>query len=358
MGESDIFVCKFGGNGALIWVKSMGGMGSEQGFSVTTDDSGNVLIAGTFNGITDFDPGPPLNYLFSLWHDAFITKLSSAGDFIWAKHWGSQGMDFAYQIISAPDGNIYVAGSFMLTVDFDPSVSTQSMTANGQLSDLYVTSFEPNGDFRWVIGGGDVSTDEAHHVTADENGNIIVSGYFRGTAEFEPFTLESNGLNDGFVLISDTEGNVLNLYNIGGNGHDRVSAVAATSEESIYLTGKFSNTLPYQDQNGAQSLVSSGSDDVFIGRLNLTPDFIGAFQIEHNSLIYPNPATHFINLSSLPIKPTAVRWLTTQGQVIHYDLIHDNLVLDVPPTDHSLLILEIEHDSGLISRLPVIVASH
>jgi hypothetical protein len=55
LGYSDVFISKVDGSGNFIWAKSIGGIDSDYGFSVSVDASGNVFATGQFDGTVDFD---------------------------------------------------------------------------------------------------------------------------------------------------------------------------------------------------------------------------------------------------------------------------------------------------------------
>jgi hypothetical protein len=62
--STDVFVAKLDANANLIWVKTIGGTGIDQGRAVTVDLQGNVYVTGKFSGTADFDPGTaPSPYL-------------------------------------------------------------------------------------------------------------------------------------------------------------------------------------------------------------------------------------------------------------------------------------------------------
>src|SRR5690606_23904636 len=56
-GGVDIFIQKLDSNGDFLWAKRMGGIGREQGSSITIDALGNVYTTGSFEEEVDFDPG-------------------------------------------------------------------------------------------------------------------------------------------------------------------------------------------------------------------------------------------------------------------------------------------------------------
>ena len=57
---------------------------------------------------------------------------------------GSNSFDEAMSSASDADGNIYTAGYFTGTVDFDPSAATYNLTSSG-LSDIFIQKINAGG---------------------------------------------------------------------------------------------------------------------------------------------------------------------------------------------------------------------
>lgn len=112
--------------------------------SIKVDGLNNIYIGGSFIDETDFNPGVAVSsYSTSDLYDpdCFVSKYNSAGNFIWAKKWGTLDLaNFAEEVTSiALDnaGNVYSCGTFGGSVstfcDFDPSVGTYNVTHNGDV---------------------------------------------------------------------------------------------------------------------------------------------------------------------------------------------------------------------------------
>ncbi|MDQ1256134.1 MAG: hypothetical protein QG656_730, partial [Candidatus Hydrogenedentes bacterium] len=84
-GSSDLFVSKLDSGGNFVWAKRMGGSSIGDGDGIAVDSAGNVYTTGWFLGTVDFDPGPGTFNLTSAGNDIFVSKLDSAGNFVWAK---------------------------------------------------------------------------------------------------------------------------------------------------------------------------------------------------------------------------------------------------------------------------------
>src|SRR5207244_4418745 len=79
--------------GQFIWNRQIGGSGvfdAAHAMAVATDPSGNVAVAGSFEGTVDFGTGPMTSSGFK---DVFVAKYSAAGVPLWAKAYGEPNDD-------------------------------------------------------------------------------------------------------------------------------------------------------------------------------------------------------------------------------------------------------------------------
>lgn len=84
-------------NGDFVWAKAMGGTSDDSGEGIAVDDAGNVYTTGSFYGTVDFDPGPgSFNLTSTGFSDIFVSKLDSAGNFVWAKRMGGTDYDLGH----------------------------------------------------------------------------------------------------------------------------------------------------------------------------------------------------------------------------------------------------------------------
>jgi hypothetical protein len=139
-GLDDAFIFKLNGNGNFVWAKSIGGTATDIGSSIVIDSNGDIYIAGYFEGNVDFDPGVGISTRTSAgeW-DVFITKLDGDGNFAWAESMGGSQYDYINSGLAIdPSGNVYIAGSFLGTADFDPGPGKFELTSAGD-TDMFVS---------------------------------------------------------------------------------------------------------------------------------------------------------------------------------------------------------------------------
>ena len=124
--------------GNFGWAKGIGGTRSDIGFGITVDSKDNIYTTGDFGGTVDFDPGVgTFNLISENYIDAFVSKLDSTGDFLWAKAMGGTKDVTRKSIAVDSVGNVFTVGNFFGTVDFDPGEGTFTLTSRGD-DDIFV----------------------------------------------------------------------------------------------------------------------------------------------------------------------------------------------------------------------------
>ncbi|WP_264519642.1 SBBP repeat-containing protein [Flavobacterium sp. N1994] len=258
-GGYDIFVAKYDASGNYVWAKNMGSTGSDYGYSMAVDSNGNVLVTGSFSGTADFDPSASTANLTSAGsNDIFIAKYDASGNYVWAKNMGGTSYDIAYSLALDSNGNVFVTGYFTGTADFDPSASTANLTSAGGSSDIFIAKYNSSGIYVWAKNMGSTGPDVGNSLKVDSNNNVFVTGYFAGTADFDPSAstanLTSAGSNDVFVAKYNTSGNYVWAISLGGTGNDIGNSLELDSDGNALVTGQFLDTVDFDPGSGTTNL--------------------------------------------------------------------------------------------------------
>lgn len=120
------------------------------------------------------------------------TFLFSQSNIDWFRNFGSaQNTDASIRKSRLDDnGNIYVIGRFTFYSNFMNNTSTNAVFVNGQNS--YVAKYNPSGQLLWVNNFGGSATD----FSFDNNGDLIITGSFMGSATFNDNTTFTSAVSN------------------------------------------------------------------------------------------------------------------------------------------------------------------
>jgi len=261
------------------WTRTWGASGSDFGYGVAADGSGNTYVTGWFRGNTDFDPGPGEdNHASNGSEDVFLSRFDSSGNFIWAETWGGGNQDWSSGVAVDGSGNVYVTGIFKGTADFNPGTDVDNHTSNGEW-DACLSMFDSSGNFQWARTWGGSSWDGALGVTLDGSGNVYATGYFTGTVDFDPGPGIENHISnagDVFLSIFDSSGNFQWARTWGGSGWDNGHGVAVDSLGNVYVTGSYEETVDFDPGPDEDYHNSNGWGDIFLSSFGSSGNFLWA----------------------------------------------------------------------------------
>ncbi len=183
--NDDAFVLKMDSSASFIWLTHFNDYccSNMSGDALDVDQDGNVILIGAWNATNDFDNGPGVflmeaegTLIYS--YDAYIVKLDSNGDFVWAGSMGNEVEDEARDVKVDTAGNIYTmiyTGTWSVDyADADPGPDTFQMQYPAK---YLVQKIDPSGDLIWArnfpLEGG-------NEIALDENGSLFATGIFEG----------------------------------------------------------------------------------------------------------------------------------------------------------------------------------
>jgi hypothetical protein len=112
-GNGQAVVAKLDGDGNPLWVRhSQGDFGENYAtcMAVAAGPSGEVFLAGYFDGDIDFGDGPDTD-LGGSEIETFITKLDPAGTHLWSRAFGDRDNDYGWAIAAGTQGQSIYGGS-------------------------------------------------------------------------------------------------------------------------------------------------------------------------------------------------------------------------------------------------------
>lgn len=303
-GSADSFVLKLDENGDLVWAKTWGSTTGDDAINVAFDSTGDVYVAGRFQGTADFDPGAGSASSTSVGnYDIYFSKFSSDGTFEWVKTWGSTNAESTAFVTVASDDSVYVLSSFVATVDFDPGAGTASTTSAGS-NDVAVSKFSSDGTFEWVKRWGGSSSDlPLTHIVFDASGDLYALGSFSTTVDFDPgagsASTTSAGGTDAFVLKLASDGTFEWVKTWGGTGNDTARSITFDSDGNFFVVGGFSGTVDLDPGAGTSNATSNGGVDMSLMKFSSdgtfewvkvwggsSSDFVDTVAVDANDDVY------------------------------------------------------------------------
>lgn len=122
-------------------------------------------------------------------------------------------------VASDADGNVFVSGKFETELTIE---GHDTPLVSAGRADIMLAKYSRDGDLIWVRHYGGVSEDNVFDAVCDDQGNVILSGYFGATVDFGGIVLETTGVDDLDMMVVkvDPSGEVIWAVRAGGDDVD------------------------------------------------------------------------------------------------------------------------------------------
>ena len=284
-GSSDVFVAKLNAAGtALVYSTYLGGSSSDIGRAIAVDTAGNAYVTGETDSPTQPGPGNipfplagPIQPIFGLIGDAFVTKLNAAGNaLVYSTYLGGSGTDRGYGIALDSVGNAYVTGH---TNSLNFPIAAAFQVANGGPGsyDAFVAKVNAAGSslvYSTYLGGNanEFSLDGGA-IAVDSDGSAYVGGTtissnFPGAGTSTIQATFGGGTGDGFVVKFNAAGSAL-VYStyLGGTTIDAVNGLALDADRNAYVVG-YTDSSNFPTAVPLQASRNGPGNDAFVAKLN------------------------------------------------------------------------------------------
>jgi hypothetical protein len=224
---------------SFAWAKREGLWAYDYGYGITTDNSGNVYVAGKYEMNANFS-GTILPCQGN--HDIYVAQYSSSGNLNWITTAGGVLGDYAEGV--ATDGNnVYIAGEIEgsnKTITFENSPITLQTYS---LNDIFVAKYDVSGNLAWARSAGWYQNEKALGVTCDNSGNVYICGFFGDTAKFGNTFIYGTGTGgrDIYIAKYDANGNFQWVRQAGSMGRDEAKSIKCDAAGNVYICGMYSD---------------------------------------------------------------------------------------------------------------------
>ncbi len=324
-GDCDVLLLKIDPAGNLLWLKTYGGWGNDQGFDVIATDDGNYMIAGSSNSASMSD------------YDTYLVKIDPSGNAIWSKWIGGGGNDFGSSLKQCPDGGYAVIGTtlsfgaggdaYLIKTDASGN-SVWTKTFGGGLYDegIYITA-NPDGSLVFLVrdssnAGQDI---DVRVIKTDAGGNVIWNKNYGGNRKDTPKMVQptmdggyvvaaitrSFGLlnPDMWILKLDANGDIVWTKMYGGGQHEHCYVVRELWDGSFIAAGKTDSYSPDVEVMFLK-LSSAGTLSVGVDETGIAGNVFSLF---------PNPTERSVSLNMTGSKPLKINITDAAGNEIYRD---------------------------------------
>ncbi len=207
--DGQAFVVSLAADGSERWAKSLASPDLARAWDVAADDAGNLYVTGEFRDVLDLGAQKLTSAGGS---DVFLASYDDAGELRFAWRFGDvkdadagptyqSGVDTGLGVAVGADGNVYVTGSFQLTIDFGGGPLTY--VGGGGDTDIFVASFDSAGNHRWSSAFGAERGESGWGIAASAGGQVFVLGRSLNALDFGTGPLTNAGEDDVFLVRLD-----------------------------------------------------------------------------------------------------------------------------------------------------------
>ena len=280
-GGTATFVGKYKPDGTLIWVESIGANDSEDATvvaasGIAVDKEGNISITGGNDSPFDADPGPGVHNLSG---GAFLIHLDNNGGFLWAYAVGDASLRGGEQVVADGEDNVIVTSNFSKAVTIgDTTYAAPPQPKEGQpIYHGLIVKYSPTGNVIWsiCIGNTDLRSESAFGCRVDSQDNIVISGAFNETVNFNPlgpaYNVTATTISEAYVAKYSSFGglmwvNVINMP-VLDFFFSNESRIGIDSQNNAYFTTSFAQPVTV---GGSVILNPKGAQDVAIVKYSTT----------------------------------------------------------------------------------------
>jgi hypothetical protein len=237
------------------------------GLTVAADGAGSAYVGGSFSGRFSFHGTSASieqlmgGFICKGGMDAFMCKVLPDGDFEWCRAWGGPGDESCYGA-AARGGSVLATGGFEQTVDLNPGDGVSEVTAQSD-GDAYLIRFSTSGAFIWARTWVDAI---GIAVDLDPSNDILVVGAGDGSIDFDPGPDRIPGLGSVYLAQFDMGGNYIWARVWGRTNEDMGTDVITERNGNIYVTGKYRGGLSWDPEQGLVYTASALDADAFVAK--------------------------------------------------------------------------------------------
>jgi hypothetical protein len=247
------------------WLASPNSQGNMEHLDVDMDPSGNVYSLGKMYqsaNFGNFQLNSPYQY-FTL----YLAKQGNDGAYQFAKRIKSDaGITSAVAKVDA-SGNAYIFGTcygyVLHLTDTDSLVYSTTLSTTDQ-NKFFLAKFDPNGNLVWAKKGEGTQLYANARAMLIKGNDLYIGGEYYGNAAFLGINFSQTTANASFITkVNMNTGDGVWLNAANATAMTYITALAHDGT-NIYATGKFQNTIGFNNVNVTNPLFNNHGERIFL----------------------------------------------------------------------------------------------
>lgn len=257
-GETDIFFMKTNANGDVQWATSVGSRLGDAVADIATDSEDNLIAVGSFWLDANFS-----DTILTATQNSkalFLVKYNLDGQLQWAQAINGTNLKSVEALAIDATNQIWITGYFSDSL----TIADTMLVAAGD-TDFFVAKFDPAGELTWALRQGQSGDTRGLAMELTSEGDAIITGFFNDTALIAQDTLVANTQDrDLFVTRISKNGEPLWARRAGGVFDKDPVALVLDDADNIYITGFLVGVMTLSETLSIQS--KTGNSDFFIAK--------------------------------------------------------------------------------------------
>lgn len=252
----------------LEWVTPTIDSGYSIAYGVAVDGSGNVYTAGIFRDTVDFDPGPGTAILADDLHQGFVQKVDASGNFQFVKGFFAATQLEILDLVIDSNGDLIITGRNLGVMDADPGPGVYNLPGSTNFFG-FIIRLNSSGDLIWAHS---FVNGHPNNLVIDNESNLYITGDFYDFMDLDPgagsVPVYAGGFDHGFVIKLDQGGNFKWGKQINSNNTSTMYDAAVDPDGNVYVSGIFAGMVNFPDI--PLTYTAGGTFDAIIWKIDST----------------------------------------------------------------------------------------
>lgn len=248
----DLLVFAVNEDANVEWTFSGGGLGDQTAQEIACDEEGNIYLMGKFAYHMSFEGE---EFTSNGNFDMYLIKLNSLGEMQWVKTFGGPNSE-SFESIHIHANKINLVGRF-----YNYTILENDTIWGVDGTDFFASQFDLDGNLIQYVSFGGESVDYVRDVTADNLGNIYITGDFYQNIQIGDETLEAGNMLGLYLLKLNSNLDVVWVYQPQGSDLKPGVKISCDAFGNLAMAGNFSGTIDFEN---TQLQTADFDEDIYV----------------------------------------------------------------------------------------------